>query len=110
MPGIWQWCALARPTHAYVGAMDPPLTVTALREEMIDRFERVERRCDAIERRIDDGSVAVSNQFAELRAYTEFGYERLDKALNGLSGGIARLERKLDRILALTVESRGRRA
>ncbi len=89
--------------------MDSPPTVTALREEMIDRFERVERRCDAIERRIDDGSVAVSNQFAELRAYTEFGYERLDKALNGLSGGIARLERKLDRILAITVESRGRR-
>jgi hypothetical protein len=110
MPGIWQWCALARPTHAHVVAMDSPLTVTALREEMIDRFERVERRCDAIERRIDDGAMAVSNQFAELRAYTEFGYERLDKALNGLSGGIARLERKLDRILALSVESRGRRA
>ena len=58
---------------------------------MIDRFERVERRCDAIERRIADGAMAVSSQFAELRAYTEFGCERLDKAINGLSSGIARL-------------------
>jgi hypothetical protein len=81
--------------------MDSPLTVTALREEMVERFERVEKR-------MEDGSLAVAGQFAELRAYTEFGYERLDKALNGLSGGIARLERKLDRILALSIESRRR--
>src|SRR5947207_10630538 len=47
MPGFWQWCPLARPTHAHV-AMDSPLTATAVRDEMIDRFERVERRCDAI--------------------------------------------------------------
>ena len=84
------------------------MTATAVRDEMIDRFERVERRCDAIERRIDDRTITVSNQFAELRAHTEFGYERLEKALNGLSGGIARVERKLDRILALSVESRRR--
>jgi prefoldin subunit 5 len=35
-------------------------------------------------------------------------FEQVDKNLHALNGGIARLERKLDRILALSVESRGR--
>ena len=35
-------------------------------------------------------------------------FEQVDKSLHALSAGIARLERKLDRILALSVESRGR--
>jgi predicted nuclease with TOPRIM domain len=35
-------------------------------------------------------------------------FEQVDKSLHALNGGIARLERKLDRILALSVESRGR--
>jgi hypothetical protein len=34
--------------------------------------------------------------------------DRVDKALQSLSVGIARIERKLDRILALAVESRTR--
>jgi hypothetical protein len=34
--------------------------------------------------------------------------DRVDKALQSLSAGIARIERKLDRILALAVESRTR--
>jgi creatinine amidohydrolase/Fe(II)-dependent formamide hydrolase-like protein len=35
-------------------------------------------------------------------------HDHLEKALQSLSAGIARIERKLDRILALAVESRGR--
>jgi len=34
--------------------------------------------------------------------------DRIDKALQSLSAGIARIERRLDRILALAVESRTR--
>jgi hypothetical protein len=34
--------------------------------------------------------------------------DHVDKALQSLSAGIARIERKLDRILALAVESRTR--
>jgi hypothetical protein len=35
-------------------------------------------------------------------------FEALEKSLHALSGSLARLERKLDRVLALSVESRGR--
>ena len=51
----------------------------ALGEETTERFEQIEKR-----------------------------FEQVDKSLHALSGGISRLERKLDRILALSVESRGR--
>jgi hypothetical protein len=34
--------------------------------------------------------------------------DRIDRSVHALSGSLARLERKLDRILALSVESRGR--
>ncbi len=39
---------------------------------------------------------------------TQSGYERLEKGLSAVSAGLVRLERKLDRILALSIESRGR--
>jgi len=72
-----------------------------LRQEMIERFDHAERRLDrAIE--------TATDQFVEQRSYIEFAHDRLDKAVNALSGGIVRIERKLDRILALIVESRGR--
>jgi hypothetical protein len=93
-----------------------------LGEEMIERFEHVDRRFEQVdkrfeqvderfglvENRLEDGFAGVTEQLVEQRAYTEFGYERLDKSLHALSGGLARLERKLDRVLALSVESRGR--
>ena len=63
-------------------------------------------RLEQIDRRMDDGFRAVGEQFVDERACTEFGYDRLDKAHQSLSGGITRLERKLDRMLALIVESR----
>jgi hypothetical protein len=87
----------------------------SLREEMIERFEQIDERFEQIDERfeqiderIDRGFAAVTEQLVEQRSYTEFGYERLDKTLHALGGGLARLERKLDRILALSVESRGR--
>ena len=97
----------------------------ALREEMIERFDQIDERFDQIDGRFDQiderfdqiderfeqvegGFAAVTEQLVEQRAYTEFGYDRLDKTLHALGGGLARLERKLDRILALSVESRGR--
>jgi len=69
----------------------------ALREEMIEQFEHVDRRVDA-------AATTVAEQFVEQRAYTDFGYDRIDKALQSLNAGIARIERKLDRILALSVD------
>jgi hypothetical protein len=80
----------------------------SLREEMIERFEQIDERFEQIDERIERGFAAVTEQLVEQRSYTEFGYERLDKTLHALGGGLARLERKLDRILALNVESRGR--
>jgi hypothetical protein len=69
-----------------------------LREETRERFERVDRR-------LDEAFVEITQQFVEQHRYVEFGYERLDKAVQALHAGIARLERKLDRILALSVEA-----
>ena len=66
------------------------------------RFERIDRR-------LNESFAAITQQFVEQRAYTDFAYERLDRADQSLSAGISRLERKLDRILALVVESRARR-
>jgi prefoldin subunit 5 len=60
--------------------------VKALGEEISEPFERIDERFEQIERQ----------------------FEQVDKNLRALSGGIARLERKLDRILALSVETRGR--
>ena len=71
--------------------------------------EAINVRFEQIDRRIGEGFRAVSEQVVEKGAGTEFAQERLDKALQTVSAGIARLERKLDRILALTVESRVRR-
>jgi hypothetical protein len=62
-----------------------------------------------LEKRIEDGFFAITEQMIELRAGVESDHERLDKSLHALSSGLARLERKLDRILALSVESRGRK-
>lgn len=72
--------------------------IADLRAEMIARFERIDRR-------LDESFAAITQQFVEQRAYTDFSYERLDRADQSLSAGISRLERKLDRILALVVES-----
>ena len=45
---------------------------------------------------------AVDEPFSDIDGW----HQRLDKQLQSISAGIARLERKLDRILALSVESR----
>jgi len=76
--------------------------IAGLRAEMTARFEQVDRR-------LDESFAAITQQFVEQRAYTDFAYERLDRADQTLSAGITRLERKLDRILALVVESGARR-
>jgi hypothetical protein len=79
-----------------------------VRDELTEP-DRVERRSEpALEKRMEDGFFAVTEQMIEQRASVESGYERLDKGIHALSGSLARLERKLDRVLALSVESRGR--
>jgi len=78
----------------------------AISEEVLR--EEMNERCEQMERRIDEDGRSVGNELLEQRAGAEFGSERLDKALHAISAGIARLERKLDRILALVVEGRGR--
>ena len=55
-------------------------------EETIEPLDQIDQRFEQIEKR----------------------FEQVDKSLQALGGGLARLERKLDRILALSVESRGR--
>ena len=100
---------LARLAHADDHRMDGTgelreemiVRIDELRGEMIARFERIDRR-------LDESFAAITQQFVEQRAYTDFAYERLDRADQSLSAGITRLERKLDRILALVVESRAR--
>jgi uncharacterized coiled-coil DUF342 family protein len=99
VPRISNRSSLARRAHRYNDEMDG---IGELRAEMIARFEQIDRR-------LDESFAAITQQFVEQRAYTDFAYERLDRADQSLSAGIARLERKLDRILALAVESRTRR-
>jgi hypothetical protein len=60
-----------------------------LTEETLARFGQVDARLEEFDGRFD-------------------ALEKLEKSLHALSGNLARLERKLDRILALSVESRGR--
>ncbi len=57
---------------------------------------------------IEERFADLTEQIADQREWTQLGYERLDKALSALSAGLVRLERKLDRVLALTIESRRR--
>jgi hypothetical protein len=65
-----------------------------LRQEMLEQME---------------SDVEMSDeQFVEQRSSSEAGHERLERVLHALGGGIARLERKLDRILALVTEARVR--
>ena len=72
------------------------------------RSDAVNARFETLEKRMEDGFFAIIEQMIEQRASVEAGYERLDKNLHALSSGLARLERRLDRVLALSVESRGR--
>jgi len=83
--------------------------VNARFDEVTARFDEITARFERIDRRLDESFAAITQQFVEQRAYTDFAYERLDKADQSLSAGITRLERKLDRILALVVESNARR-
>ena len=72
-----------------------------LPEEMLERSDQTSAQLNS--------DVEMSHeQFVEQRSSVEPGYERLDKALHALGGGITRLERKLDRILALVTEARVR--
>jgi hypothetical protein len=57
---------------------------------------------------IDDGYSPVRESTCARDPVDQRNADRLDRDLQSLSAGIARLERKLDRILALVVESRGR--
>lgn len=77
-------------------------------EQSGGRLAQVDQRLETLEKRLHDGLAAVTEQLVEQRVDTQCGYTRLDQSLHGLSGGLARLERKLDRVLALSVESRAR--
>jgi septal ring factor EnvC (AmiA/AmiB activator) len=77
-------------------------------EQAGGRLREVDKRFETLETQLRDGLAAVSEQLVEQRVDTQFGYTRLDQSLHTLSGGLARLERKLDRVLALCVESRAR--
>src|SRR5262245_28380824 len=102
--------SLARPAHIYPDRMDAIAElrgemmagiaeirtetiagITGLRAEMTARFEQVGRR-------LDESLGVITQQFVELRAYTDFAYEKLDNAIQSLGAGITRLERKVDRI------------
>lgn len=72
-----------------------------LRQETIERFDQTSERMES--------DVETSHEpFVEQRSSIDPGFERLEKALHALGGGITRLERKLDRILALVTEARVR--
>ena len=51
------------------------------------RFERVDKRFEQVDKRFTE----VAEQFAEQRAYTEFAFGRLEKAM---TGRFDRLERR----------------
>jgi hypothetical protein len=86
----------------YVDVVDQDL------EQAGEWLQQVDQRFETLETRLRDGLAAVSEQLVEQRVDTQFGYTRLDQSLHALSGGLARLERKMDRVLALCVESRAR--
>jgi hypothetical protein len=60
---------------------------------------------DTASARREDTSATAADPPPHERAAMEYGHDRLEKAIHALSAGVARLERKLDRILALSVES-----
>jgi hypothetical protein len=59
--------------------------------------------------RIEDGLTTPTDVLHEQSSDADCWHQRLDKQLQSIAAGIARLERKLDRILALSVESRRNR-
>ncbi|HVL66717.1 MAG TPA: hypothetical protein VM364_05590 [Vicinamibacterales bacterium] len=85
------------------------------------RFEQVDRRFEQVDRRFDE----VTDALVEQRRYTEAAYERLDAKIDAtreaLSAQIAlkldareakahfaRLERKIDQLLDITIARLGR--
>ena len=78
------------------------------REQSDGWLQQIDQRFETLETRLREGVAAVSEQLVEQRVDTQVGYTRLDQSLHALSGGLARLERRLDRVLALCVESRAR--
>jgi hypothetical protein len=101
--------ALTEETIARVEPVDGHVeTVDRDFEQAGGRLEQVDKRLETLETRLRDGLATVTGQLVEQRVDTQFGYTRLDQCLHALSGGLARLERKLDRVLALSVESRAR--
>lgn len=78
-------------------------------EDIGKRFEEVDRRFDEVDKRFDE----VSANFVEQREYTEFAFERvqqvitvhseridrLERAVETNTGGLLRLEHKIDRLI-----------
>ena len=75
-------------------------------EEMVrdETIDAIENAAEPPENAIEDGG----DNFVNERSSTQLAHERLDKAFNALSAGIVRIERKLDRILAMVTEARVR--
>lgn len=102
-------------TEAFMAKVDVPLRVQTIERKLDDlsasvdnrfeqvdnRFEQVDKRFEVLEARMTAGFAAVDDHFAERRAYTEFGYTRLEQLIVGLSGRFDRFERKLDQIVDL---------
>ena len=81
-------------------------TLDTLGTKVDELTASVDKRFEDVDKRIEDGFTVVAVQFAEQRAYTEFAYARLEKAMSdrfdrlegkvgGLDGKVGGLEGKV---------------
>ena len=82
--------------------------------EGLERVVRLEKKLDALSVSVDERFNEVRDHFVEQREYIEFAYDQLNRRMSDgfagldqritdvkqeLTGGLARVERKLDRLI-----------
>jgi hypothetical protein len=92
-------------------SVDALSTSVDRRFDAVDRrFDAVDARFDAVDRRFEEMGRATDEAFLEQRQYTEFVYTQLDAKMDAgftrVDGHLARLERKLDRVIELVTPPR----
>ena len=70
-------------------------------EALPERVDRIEQKLDSLSVSVDRRFNEVSDALLEQRQYTEFAFERADKALERLDKGLTAMDVKLDEVLQI---------
>ena len=70
-------------------------------EALPERVDRIEQKLDSLSVSVDRRFNEVSDAMLEQRQYTEFAFERADKALERLDTRLTVMDVKLDEVLQI---------